>query len=84
MQLGLLSRNIPIESAQDSNLIKYLLDLFKFIDVISILASLLLVIPATNAITEYSFSSLQSLKSNLRPTMTQAKPNETRERLQSP
>jgi len=39
------------------------------------LASLILVMPATNAVSERSFSSLRRLKSYLRATMTQARLN---------
>ena len=78
MQLGILSSNIPCESAQDlHSVIKYLytrtFSCSKII--IGTLASLILIMPATNGVSECSFSALRRLKSYLRATMTQTRLN---------
>ena len=74
MQLGILSSNIPCESDQDlHSVIKYLQELFhaqrSVLSEVCTLASLILVMPATNAVSERSFSALRRLKSYLRATM---------------
>ena len=80
MQLGILSSNIPCESAQDlHSVIKYLQELShaqrSLLSEVCTIASLILVVPATNAVSERSFSALQRLKSYLRATMTQTRLN---------
>ena len=80
MQLGVLSSNIPSELAQDLNsVISYLQQLSPaqrlLLSEVCILASLLLLMPATNAVSERSFSALRRLKFYLRATMTQTRLN---------
>ena len=80
MQLGILSSNIPCESAQDlHSVIKYLQELShaqrSLLSEVCTLASLILVMPATNAVSERSFSALRRLKSYLRATVTQTRLN---------
>ena len=80
MQLGILFSNIPRESAQDlHSVIKYLQELShaqrSLLSEVCTLASLILVMPATNAVSERSFSALRRLKSYLRATMTQTRLN---------
>ena len=78
MQLGILSSNIPCESAQDlHSVIEYLRELShaqrSLLSEVCTLASLILVMPATNVVSERSFSALRCLKSYLRATMTQTR-----------
>ena len=80
MQLGVLSSNIPSELAQDLNsVIHYLQKLSlaqrSLLSEVCTLASLIQVMPATNAVSEHSFSSLRCLKAYLRATMTQTRLN---------
>ena len=80
MQLGILSSNLPCESTQDlHSVIKYLQELShaqrSLLSEICTLASLILIMPATNAVSERSFSALRRLKSYLRATMTQTRLN---------
>ena len=80
MQLGILSSNIPCESAHYlHSVIKYLQELShaqrSLLTEVCTLASLILVMPATNAASERSFSALRRLKSYLRATMTQTRLN---------
>ena len=63
MQLGILSSNISSDSAQDlQSILKYLQKLSQaersLLSEVCTLASLILVMPATNAVSERSFSSL--------------------------
>ena len=77
MQLGVLSSNILSDSAQDlKSIMKYLQKLSQAErSEVCILASLILVMPATNAVSERSFSSLRRLESYLRSTMSQTRLN---------
>lgn len=80
MQLGILSTNIPCESAQNlTSVICYLRELSpaqrSLISEVCTLASLILVMPATNAVSELSFSALRRLKTYLRATMSQMRLN---------
>ena len=80
MQLGVLSSNVSSDSAQDlKSILKYLQKLSQpersLLSEVCTLASLILVMPATNAVSERSFSSLQHLKSYLRSTMSQTRLN---------
>ena len=80
IQLGVLSNNIPSESAQDLNyVINYLQKVCQaqrpLLSEVCTLASLILVMPATNAVSEHSFSSPRCLKSYLRATMIQTRLN---------
>ena len=80
MQLGALSSNISSDLAQDlKSILKYLQKLSQpersLLSEVCALASLILVMPATNAVSERPFSSLQRLKSYLRSTMSQTRLN---------
>ncbi len=80
MQLGVLSSTVPCESAQDlSSVVNYLRELSQpqrsLLSEVCTLASLILVMPVTNAVSERSFSALRRSKSYLRATMTQTRLN---------
>ena len=80
MQLGILSSNISSDSTKDLNsIIHYLQNLSQaersLLSEVCTLASLILVMPATNAVSEHLFSSLRCLKSYLRSTMTHTRLN---------
>ena len=80
MQLGVLSSNIYSNSAQDlKSILQYLQNLSEaqrlLLSEVCTLASLVIVMPATNAASKRSFSSLRRLKSYLRSTMTQTRLN---------
>ena len=80
MQLGVLSSKISSDSAQDlKSILQYLQNLSEahrsLLSEVCTLASLVIVMPAANAVSEHSFSSLQHLKSYLRSTMTQTRLN---------
>ena len=80
MQLGILASNIPLEAAQNLNtVITYLQELSQaqrlLLSEVCILAFLILVMPATNAVSERSFSALRRLKTYLRSTMNQTRLN---------
>lgn len=80
MQLAVLSSNISSDSAQDlKSILQYLQNLSEaqrlLLSEVCTLASLVIVMPATNAVSERSFSSLRRLKSYLRSTMTQTRLN---------
>ncbi len=83
MQLGLLSSSIP-DNSQSHNLcsvLQYLRELNDsqraLMSEVCSLPSLIVVMPATNACSERSFSSLRRVKSYLRSTMTQTRLNST-------
>ena len=80
MQLGVLSSNIPCESAQDlKSVIKYLQELSPAQRSLHLCFTdtryARLVMPATNAVSERSFSALRCLKSYLGAIMTQTRLN---------
>ena len=77
MQLGILASNIPCEATQNFDaIITYLRELSQTLLLeVCTLASLILVMPATNAVSERSFSALRRLKTYLRSTMTQTRLN---------
>ena len=71
MQLGNLASNIPCEATQNFDaVITYLRELSQaqksFLSEVCTLASLILVMSATNAVSERSFSALRRLKTYLR------------------
>ena len=76
MQLDVFSSNIQEDSSvQDlPSVLKFLKKLShaqrSLMSEVCTVASLILVIPASNAVSEHSFSSVHRLKSNLRLTMT--------------
>ena len=75
LQLKVMSSNIPSESPEDLTSISgYLCELSPpqraLIPAVCTLASLILVLPATNAVSERSFSSLCRVTSCLRSTMS--------------
>lgn len=77
-----MSSNITPESSKDlMSIIGYLRDLSlpqrTLMPAVCTLASLILVMPATNAVSERSFSTLRRVKSYLRSTMSQARLNHT-------
>jgi hypothetical protein len=74
LQLEIFSTNIPIESAENLNsVISYLQQLSaaqkSLLSEVCKLAHLILIMPATNAVSERTFSSLRRLKTYLRSTM---------------
>ena len=75
MQLGVLSSNIP----EDTSVLKFLKELsqpqWSLMSVVCTAALLILVMPASNAVSERSFCSLHQLKSYLRSTMAQERLN---------
>lgn len=76
LSFGVLSNNISSDFAQDlKSVLCYLQNLSEaersLLSEVCTLASLILVMPATNAVSECSFSTLLRLKSYLRATMTQ-------------
>ena len=78
-QLHILHSNVPKNGVQVNDLIAYLKSLNAvertlYLEVFK-LAKLILVMPATNAISERSFSALRSLKTWLRSTMNQNRLN---------
>ena len=81
MQLDVLSSNFPEDSSLHDlqSILKYLKELSHpqrtLMSEVCTLASLILVMPASNAVSERSFSSLRRLKSYLRSTMTQERLN---------
>lgn len=84
-QLHLLHSNLPNELQQETNgrkikgIVKYLLSLSseerQLFSAVSKLLKLILVMPATNAVSERSFSALRRLKTWLRSSMHQARLN---------
>lgn len=81
MQLDIMATNLP-EVASGYNLksvLAYLNDLSEghksLLSEVCTLASLILVMPATNAVSERSFGSLRRIKTYLRSTMTQTRLN---------
>ena len=80
MQLDILSANFPHESVRNlHDVLPYLRELSpaqkSLMSEVCTLASLILVMPATNAVSERSFSALRRLKSYLRSIMTQVRLN---------
>ena len=80
MQLSILSSNISCEPTHELHtVIKYLQGLSPpqrlLLSEVCVLASLILVMPATNAVSERSFSALRRIKSYLRATMSQERLN---------
>ena len=80
MQLNVMASNIPKESADNLNsILQYLRELSGvqkcLLCEVCTLVQLILVMPATNAISERSFSSLRRVKTYLRSTMTQERLN---------
>lgn len=81
MQLGVMVSNLPEEPAAHNlrSVLQYLKELSDpqrcLLSEVCTLAQLLLVMPATNAISERSFSSLHRVKTYLRSTMTQTRLN---------
>ena len=75
MQLGILSSNISSGSTQDLNSIIHCKTFLKLRGHCCQKYSLILVMPATNAVSERSLSSLRCLKSYLRSTMIQTRLN---------
>ena len=80
MQLDILSANFPHESVHNlHDVMPYLKEISpvqrSLMSEVCKLASLILVMPATNAVSERSFSALRRLKSYLRSTMTQVRLN---------
>ena len=84
-QLDVMAYSIPRDSPTDihnlASVLQYLRDCSntqrEFKSEVCKFASLVLVIPATNALSERSFSSLHRVKSYLRSTMTPARLNHT-------
>ena len=76
-ELGILASNIPCEASQNFDaIITYLRELYQtLLSEVCTLASLILVMPATNAVSERSFSALRRLKTYLRSTTTQTRLN---------
>ena len=82
MQLKLLSSNIPNSSSHNlSSVLQYLKSLSSsqqaLISEVCTLAALIIVMPATNATSERTFSCLRRIKSYLRSSMTQTRLNST-------
>ena len=80
MQLSILSSNISCEPTHELHtVIKCLQGLSPpqrlLLSEVCVLASLILVMPATNAVSERSFSALRRIKSYLRATMSQERLN---------
>ena len=79
LQLDVMSSNIPPESENLNSIIRFLRELSEpqkeLVSQVCTLASLVLVMPATNAVSERSFSCLRRVKSYLRSTMTQNRLN---------
>ena len=81
MQLNILASNMPTEpSGHDvRSTLVYLRDLSdaqrSLLSEVCVLASLTLVMPATNAVSERSFSAVRRIKTYLRSTMTQTRLN---------
>ena len=80
MQLNILSTNFPHKTVSNLyDVMPYLRELFpgqrSLMSEVCTLASLILVMPATNTVSERSFSALRRLKSYLRSTMTQLRLN---------
>ena len=83
LQLDVMACNIPRDSPTDTHnlasVLQYLRDCFsaqkELMSEVCKVVSLVLVMPATNALSERSFSSLRRVKSYLRSTMTQARLN---------
>ena len=81
MQLDVMASNLPEEQVVHDlqSVLQYLRELSAlqrgFLSDVCTLAQLLLVMPATNAVSERSFSSLCRVKTYLRSTMTQTRLN---------
>ena len=80
MQLEILSSNIPHSSSHNlSSVLQYLRSLNSsqqaLMSEVCKLAALVIVMPATNATSERTFSCLRCIKSYLRSTMTQTRLN---------
>ena len=81
LQLDVMASNLPWEQAAHNlqSVLKYLREVSHpqrgLLPEVCILAQLLLVMPATNAVSERSFSSLRRIKTYLRSTMTQTRLN---------
>lgn len=81
MQLGVMSCNLPSDSSPHDlpSILEYLREISDLqralLSEVCTLVSLVLVMPATNAVSERSFSSLRRIKSYLRSTMTQTRLN---------
>lgn len=81
MQLGVMSCNLPSDSSPHDlpSILEYLREISDsqraLLSEVCKLVSLVLVMPATNAVSERSFSSLRRIKSYLRSTMTQTRLN---------
>ena len=83
LHLDILASNFPSDSEVSlESLMTYLRNLTEsqkaLISQVYKLASLLVALPATNAVSERSFSSLRRIKTYLRATMTQNRLNNTR------
>ena len=78
MQLQVFATNFTMEGKNTSikDILKYLRNIFSsqraLLSEICVIAKLILVMPATNAISERSFSALRRVKTYLRSTMKQA------------
>ena len=81
LHLDIMSQNLPKSNGMYTLycVVKYLRDLIPIqrvlVSQVCTLASLILVLPATNATSERSFSTLRRIKSYLRSTMTQVRLN---------
>ena len=81
MQLDILATNMPVESSSHDLrfVVAYLRGLSEvqrsLLSEVCVLASLILVMPATKAVSERSFSALRPIKTYLRTTMTQTRLN---------
>ena len=83
MQLSILSSNISCEPTHEQHtychqvLTRTVCTTEVLLSEVCVLASLMLVKPATNAISERSFSALRRIKSYLRATMSQERLNQS-------